>query len=359
MHRTQPEGSRPQPGDTDRTVHSLRRFLRLAGSGNPSVLMAPWAPVLKISPEGAELRQLADAFVGRHVIPRYRGYMRSQALRLLGLSSGGHGRRGGGQRAELIEQFGYDTKYAMHCARLGLQCIELMTTRRLELPIQGEPAAWLRNVRRGEVSFADWWDRVLWLDAELERWQNEDSVPAGPQRARIGIVGGNSPRAVAADLLTRAGDAGVGGRPRFQPRCPDWAAALPAQPVAAVIEALQRRVQLAKLLAGLVEQGGQVLPLEGDSRSFRVMLVVGVRRAGCLDDAFEFPVKAGQPVNGGFSPCDKPRPRVARFFHQSCLSLRLAAVAAGPGPMCVRRTDAAGWEHGRDTDPNGRARTPG
>src|SRR5438270_2928454 len=30
MQRTQPEGTRSGPGDTDRTLHSLRRFLRLA-----------------------------------------------------------------------------------------------------------------------------------------------------------------------------------------------------------------------------------------------------------------------------------------------------------------------------------------
>ena len=36
MQRTQPEGSRSGPGDTDRTLHSLRRFVRLAASGNPS-----------------------------------------------------------------------------------------------------------------------------------------------------------------------------------------------------------------------------------------------------------------------------------------------------------------------------------
>lgn len=33
--------------------------------------------------------------------------------------------------------------------------IELLTTRCLTLPIQGEPADWLRAVRRGEVSFDD------------------------------------------------------------------------------------------------------------------------------------------------------------------------------------------------------------
>src|SRR6185437_2558745 len=100
MHRTQPEGVRSGPGDTDRTVHSLRRFVRLAASGNPSVLMAMWAPVLHATGDGLALRSLGESFAGRHVIPRYRGYMKAQAERLLGV-------RGGGQYPELIEAFGF------------------------------------------------------------------------------------------------------------------------------------------------------------------------------------------------------------------------------------------------------------
>ena len=120
MQRTQPEGSRSGPGDTDRTLYSLRRFLRLAASGNPSIMMSLWAPVLHSTNEGRELRALGSAFVGRHIIPRYRGYMQSQAQRLLGVRGGSHGRRGGGGREELVEQYGYDTKYAMHCAVPGI-----------------------------------------------------------------------------------------------------------------------------------------------------------------------------------------------------------------------------------------------
>ena len=78
--------------------------------------------------------------------------MQSQTLRLLGLRGGGHGRRGGGGRKELIAEHGYDTKYAMHAARLGFQCVELLTIRQLQLPIVGEPAEWPRVVRRGDVS---------------------------------------------------------------------------------------------------------------------------------------------------------------------------------------------------------------
>jgi len=186
MQRSQPEGTRSGPGDTDRTLHSLRRFVRLAASGNPSILMSLWAPVIFSTPEGDELQGLGEAFVGRHVIPRYRGYMQSQAERLLGVRGhSGHGRRGGGQREELLAAHGYDTKYAMHCARLGFQGIELLTTRRLDLPIGGEPADWLRAVRRGDVSFGEWWERVLALDTALGRMESDESIPERCDSARI------------------------------------------------------------------------------------------------------------------------------------------------------------------------------
>lgn len=185
MQRTQPEGARSGPGDTDRTLHSLRRFVRLAASGNPSILMALWAPVLHATADGRALRALGELFVGRHVVPRYRGYMQAQAMRLLGLRGGGHGRRGGGGRNELVAAHGYDTKYAMHAARLGFQGIELLTTGGLRLPVEGEPAEWLRAVRRGEVGFDEWWERCLALDAELARLQEDGSLPAGPDRERI------------------------------------------------------------------------------------------------------------------------------------------------------------------------------
>jgi len=185
MHRTQPEGVRSEPGDIDRTVQPLRRFLYLAVTGNPSILMSFWAPVLEATAEGRELQGLGELFVGRHFIFRYRGYMQSQAERLLGFAGGRHGRRGGGQRAELIQSFGYDTKYAMHCARLGFQGLELLQTGHLNLPMQGEPAEWLRAVRRGDVSFDEWWNRALRLDAELEALSDDESLPSEPDRTAI------------------------------------------------------------------------------------------------------------------------------------------------------------------------------
>lgn len=182
MQRTQPEGVRSGPGDIDRTLYSLHNFTHLAAQGNPSILMCFWAPMIKITDYGHELQALGEYFVGRHIIPRYQGYMTQQVQRLLGTRGrGGHGKRGGGGREELISAHGYDTKYAMHCARLGYQCIELLTTEQLHLPIKGEPAEWLRAVRRGDIPFDEWWQETQRLFNALESFKNLDYIPAKPR----------------------------------------------------------------------------------------------------------------------------------------------------------------------------------
>ena len=168
MIRTQPEGVRSGPGDLDLTIYSLRTFMSLAASGNPSILAALWAPVIEATAEGIYLRDGRTNFIGRHVIPRYRGYMRQQGLRLLGLS--------GKPRPDVIDEHGFDTKYAMHAARLGYQCIELLTTWNLELPISSPTGNWLRSLRQGEVPFKEWWDTCLWLDSEMEKLQHDAGI---------------------------------------------------------------------------------------------------------------------------------------------------------------------------------------
>jgi predicted nucleotidyltransferase len=42
--RTKPVGARSGPGDIDRIIYGLRKFARLAGQGNPTVLMILFSP---------------------------------------------------------------------------------------------------------------------------------------------------------------------------------------------------------------------------------------------------------------------------------------------------------------------------
>jgi hypothetical protein len=58
-------------------------------------------------------------------------------------------------RPELVAKYGYDTKFAMHALRLGLEGIELMMHRRLTLPVAEPDLTILRAVRSGDINFGD------------------------------------------------------------------------------------------------------------------------------------------------------------------------------------------------------------
>ncbi len=185
MQRTQPEGTRSGPGDTDRQVYSLRSFLKLASSGNPSIQLVFWAPTLRITPLGKELRSLAPSIISREMIPRYRGYMQGQVMRMEGLKGNGHGKRGGGKREELIKEFSWDVKYGMHAARLGYQCLELLDTGKLELPIPGEAGEFLRAVRCGEVPIEEWREKVQFLDEAMAKRLDDTYIPEHPNWSAV------------------------------------------------------------------------------------------------------------------------------------------------------------------------------
>lgn len=70
---------------------------------------------------GRQLQLLAPAFASRQAGRRFLGYLEAQRQRLVGE----RGQRDV-NRAELVEQFGYDTKYAMHMLRLGHQGVEAL-----------------------------------------------------------------------------------------------------------------------------------------------------------------------------------------------------------------------------------------
>ncbi|MCK9921766.1 nucleotidyltransferase domain-containing protein [Frankia sp. AgPm24] len=149
--RTQPEGARSGPGDIDLTIFTLRRFLALATSGNPTIIALFFVPddalVLRTE-EGDRLRALAPAVVSQQAGQRFLGYLHSQLERMDG--AGKQNRVP--NRPELIARHGWDVKFGSHALRLGLQGIELLTTGRLTLPMQSQAREQVLAVRRGDVT---------------------------------------------------------------------------------------------------------------------------------------------------------------------------------------------------------------
>lgn len=144
------EGERSQAGDYDLVVYGARKFASLAAKGNPSILMMLFGPLRFSTPLGDALRDLAPAFWSERARNRFLGYSRAQRERLMGVRGGAHT-----NRPELVEQFGYDTKYAMHMLRLGFQGMEYVRTGQLTLPIPGEQGEFLRDVRAGKYTLEE------------------------------------------------------------------------------------------------------------------------------------------------------------------------------------------------------------
>jgi uncharacterized protein len=149
------------PGDLDLIVYSLRKWMKLALGGNPTVLLPLFAPeneLVTITDLGRELRTLAPSIISRVAAKSFGGYATAQRERLLGQRGQKGTNRPDGPN-------GYDGKYAMHMLRLGFQGIELLETGHVTLPVPEPTLTLLRHVRVGDAALRD----VLGQAEENER----------------------------------------------------------------------------------------------------------------------------------------------------------------------------------------------
>jgi hypothetical protein len=192
VFRTQPEGARSGPGDIDRTVYSLRKWCRLALAGNPTVMLLLHTPDEQCSileQPGRELRANKHWFAERRAGRAYLGYMERQRDRMTG-------ERGQMRvnRPELIEEYGFDTKYAGHVLRLGYQGIEFLETGALTLPLPEAQRSRVLDVRTGRASFDDVLAEADELRNRLEALLETSTLPEHPDHDAVNAFLANAYR---------------------------------------------------------------------------------------------------------------------------------------------------------------------
>jgi uncharacterized protein len=171
--------NRSGAGDLDVVIYSARKWCRLALAGNPTVLLLLFVTddeVVYRNNAGAELVANAHRFVSQLAGDRFLGYLRAQKAAMTG-ETGAHT-----NRPELVAVHGYDTKFAMHALRLGVQGIELLTTGRITLPVPEPDRQYLRAVRRGEIKQAEVIGAVEAAEGQLESLRASVAIPAEPDR---------------------------------------------------------------------------------------------------------------------------------------------------------------------------------
>lgn len=180
--RTGNPDARSEAGDLDLTVYSLRKWLRLALEGNPTVLVPLFAPdheVVAITELGRDLRANVDMIVSRQAGRRFIGYLRGQRERML---NGTVDKRV--NRPELIAKYGFDTKFAGHMVRLGVQGVELLKTGAITLPMPEPWLTWIRDLRQGLHTQQEAIDAAAELEAELETLTRTSPLAERPDMKR-------------------------------------------------------------------------------------------------------------------------------------------------------------------------------
>jgi hypothetical protein len=101
--------------------------------------------------------------------------------RLLGQGTGKHG-----QRPDLVNDFGYDTKAAMHAVRLLGEGTELMQTGTVTFPRPNTEE--LIDVRNGKYSLDQLCSRVSVLVTDLEHAYETSKLPPKPDRQAVSHI---------------------------------------------------------------------------------------------------------------------------------------------------------------------------
>lgn len=79
-----------------------------------------------------------------------------------------------------MDQFGYDTKYAMHMLRLGHQGVEFLESGRLTLPMREPVRSHLMDVRQGRSNLTDILAECKELELRLGTLIDSSPLPLEP-----------------------------------------------------------------------------------------------------------------------------------------------------------------------------------
>ncbi len=108
----------------DDDSYSIRHFVSLAAKCVPNVLELLFCEedcVVLTTPEGRRLRDTRDIFLSKICVDPYVGYAQSQLAKAAKIPTN----RGQG-RQDIVAEYGYDTKFALHTVRLLQTAEELL-----------------------------------------------------------------------------------------------------------------------------------------------------------------------------------------------------------------------------------------
>ena len=178
-HHIKDPSARGGKGRTyDFSIYSIVKFFKLLQENNPNIIDSLYVNdthVLHASEIGKMVRGNREVFLHKGCWAKFKGYAYAQVHKL-------KTKRPEGKRKKIIEEFGYDIKFAYHVVRLLNEVEQLLLEGTMDLTKNCEQ---LKSIRRGEWSVERIDQFFLEKEKQLEESFHKSELPSKPRNKEI------------------------------------------------------------------------------------------------------------------------------------------------------------------------------
>lgn len=162
----------------DISIYGIVRFFRLVMENNPNMIDTLYVPqrcVLHCTRVGQMVRDNRHLFLHAGAYHKFRGYAYGQMHKI-------KTKKPEGKRKAIVEEFGYDVKFAYHVVRLLNEAQQILETGTIDLERDREI---LKSIRRGEwplEKIFEYFDKMetiladLYGAAKLQKYPDEKAI---------------------------------------------------------------------------------------------------------------------------------------------------------------------------------------
>ena len=162
----------------DITIYSIIKFFKLCMENNPNIIDSLFVPrncVLYSTSIGEMVREHRQLFLHKGAWHKFKGYAFGQMHKM-------RTKQPQGKRKTIVEEHGYDVKFAYHVVRLLNEVEQILSEQNLTLDRNREQ---LKAIRRGEWSLEQIEDYFNSKERELESLYSASKLPALPDELAI------------------------------------------------------------------------------------------------------------------------------------------------------------------------------
>ncbi len=162
----------------DVAIYNIIKLFSLCMENNPNILDCICTPpncVLYITKIGKLVKENRKMFFHKGAWYKFKGYAYSQLHKIKNKNSIG-------KRKEIVEEYGYDTKFAYHVVRLINQVEQILLEGDMDITRNSEQ---LKAIRKGEWKEEDIVNYFIEKEKYLEKLYVESKIPYGPDEDKI------------------------------------------------------------------------------------------------------------------------------------------------------------------------------